>query len=558
LHAIGDGRLLAINLAHERTFGYSIEELTREDGWFRMAYPDPALRERSRAGWLANMQRSRELGIVTHSDEFALRAKDGSLRVVRGAMAVTGDVAIVSWTDLTEIRAQEAALRASEARFLGTFEQAAVGIALFTPQGVFQNINGKLCDTLGYTRDELIGSDFKTITHPDDIPVDLEGMADLISGKTTTYVSEKRYLHKDGTPVWVNLTASLVRKADEMPDYFICVIEDIAARKAAEAALQESERRFRGMVEKTVSGFYVVQDNLIVYVNEALCALSGFSQEELIGHSTLEFIVPEDQNQASGVAATLLSGQRTLRTQVKVRRKDGAVLVAGVLMALGEWDGKPARVAIVEDITERVRSAEKIADYVKRLEQSMKGTLEAVARMVDLRDPYTAGHQRRVGLIAAAIGKSLGWDEHRCRTMELIGLVHDIGKIAVPAELLSKPTRLTNTEYELIKGHVQAGYDILKDVQFDVPVADIIAQHHERVDGTGYPHGLKGDEISIEGRILAVADVVESMASHRPYRPALGIDAALAELDHGRDTLYDTHLVDVLKQMVAEGYVLPT
>ena len=189
----------------------------------------------------------------------------------------------------------------------------------------------------------------------------------------------------------------------------------------------------------------------------------------------------------------------------------------------------------------------------------MQGTLHAVSRMVDLRDPYTAGHERRVGLVAAAIARELGWSEDRCHTLELLGLVHDIGKVAVPAELLSKPTRLTPFEFDLIKTHAQAGYEILKDVEFNgLPVGEIIRQHHERLDGRGYPQGLKGDEIRPEARILAVADVFESMASHRPYRPALGPDAALAELEKGRGIAFDPAAVDAVLHLVRQkGYRLP-
>ncbi|WP_230371370.1 HD-GYP domain-containing protein [Paludibacterium denitrificans] len=178
--------------------------------------------------------------------------------------------------------------------------------------------------------------------------------------------------------------------------------------------------------------------------------------------------------------------------------------------------------------------------------------------MVDLRDPYTAGHERRVGLIAYAIARELGWEPERCNAMEMTGLVHDIGKIAIPAEILSKPTRLTPLEMAMVRGHAQAGYDILKDVPFAAPVAEAIRQHHERMDGSGYPQGLKGDEILPEARVLAVADVIESMAAHRPYRAALGLNTALAEIEQGKGRLYDTEVAEAALRLVREkGYQLP-
>jgi HD-GYP domain-containing protein (c-di-GMP phosphodiesterase class II) len=152
----------------------------------------------------------------------------------------------------------------------------------------------------------------------------------------------------------------------------------------------------------------------------------------------------------------------------------------------------------------------------------------------------------------------MGWDDERCKNLELVGLVHDIGKIAVPAEILSKPGRLSPLEMELVKCHAQAGYDILKDVTFAIPVAEIIRQHHERMDGSGYPRGLQGDAILPEARVLAVADVVESMAAHRPYRPALGLDVAMAEIDKHRGQLYDPEVADAMARLVREkGYRLP-
>jgi putative nucleotidyltransferase with HDIG domain len=214
---------------------------------------------------------------------------------------------------------------------------------------------------------------------------------------------------------------------------------------------------------------------------------------------------------------------------------------------------------------EKIRAEEarlghqKLSEYAKQLEESMQGTLLAVSNMVEQRDPYTAGHERRVGIIAADIAREMGWPENKCKELQMIGVVHDIGKIGIPAEILTKPGRLTPIEYELVQGHVEKGYEILKDVKFPLPISEIIHQHHERMDGSGYPQGLKGEEIHPEARILAVADVIESMSSFRPYRSALGIEVALKEITDHRGSLYDAVVVDVLLKLVNEqGYQLPS
>jgi HD-GYP domain-containing protein (c-di-GMP phosphodiesterase class II) len=169
----------------------------------------------------------------------------------------------------------------------------------------------------------------------------------------------------------------------------------------------------------------------------------------------------------------------------------------------------------------------------------------ALANTVELKDPYTAGHQRRVGQLSCAMARELGWSPDQVEGIQVLCFLHDMGKIAVPAEILNKPGKISLTEFSLIKVHPQVGYDILKDIAFPWPIARGVLQHHERLDGSGYPSGLTAEGITPEAKILAVADVVEAISSHRPYRPALGIDQALEEITDNRGKLYDPDAVDV-------------
>lgn len=180
----------------------------------------------------------------------------------------------------------------------------------------------------------------------------------------------------------------------------------------------------------------------------------------------------------------------------------------------------------------------------ERLADALRATIEAMARTMEWRDPYTAGHQKRVAMIATAIAKKMGIDDEGTQALYMAAMVHDIGKVAVPAEILTKPTRLTELEMKLVQQHVESGYQILKDIPFPWPIADMVRQHHERLDGSGYPNGLKGDEICLEARILSVADTIEAMATHRPYRPARGLNAAMDEIRAEAGTKLDARVVD--------------
>jgi HD-GYP domain-containing protein (c-di-GMP phosphodiesterase class II) len=213
---------------------------------------------------------------------------------------------------------------------------------------------------------------------------------------------------------------------------------------------------------------------------------------------------------------------------------------------------------MMQDYSEKARAEEEVRRHVEELRIALMSTVEVATVLGEMRDPYTAGHQRRVGEISAAIGALIGVDDHRREGLRIAGHLHDIGKIIVPSEILSKPGRLSAIEYQLVQGHAQAGYEVLKNVKFPWPLAEVALQHHERMDGSGYPQGLKGEEILFDARIIAVADVVEAMSSHRPYRSGLGVDKAMAELEAGGGTKYDRTVVEACLTLFREkGYTIP-
>ena len=211
-----------------------------------------------------------------------------------------------------------------------------------------------------------------------------------------------------------------------------------------------------------------------------------------------------------------------------------------------------ANKALKAEVAERKQAERKLKQTTEKLFESVEDTIQAIARIVEIRAPYTAGHQRRVTQLACAIAKSMNFSEDQINSLHLAGIIHDVGKIQVPAEILANPDGLSEAEFSIIKAHPLAGYEILKTIEFPWPIAKIIYQHHERINGSGYPLGLSGEDILLEARVLAVADVVEAMSSHRPYRPALGTDKALSEITQGKGILYDANVVDNCVNLLSE------
>ncbi|MGA8140536.1 MAG: HD-GYP domain-containing protein [Desulfobaccales bacterium] len=207
----------------------------------------------------------------------------------------------------------------------------------------------------------------------------------------------------------------------------------------------------------------------------------------------------------------------------------------------------------IRDMTYYLQVEEKLEDTLKKLQKTLNGTVMALFSIIETRDPYTAGHQRRVVQLACAIAQELGFSQSRIEGLRVMGFLHDIGKTAIPSEILAKPGKLSEYEFNIIKTHPQIAYDILKEIEFPWPVAKVVLQHHERLDGSGYPAGLSGPDIVMEAAILSVADVTEAITSHRPYRPALGLDKALDEISQDKGILYDQKVVNVCLTLFKEN-----
>ena len=329
-------------------------------------------------------------------------------------------------------------------------------------------------------------------------------------------------------------------------------------RIEASDQLRKSEKKYRALFEDSRDAIYIsATEGEFIDFNQSTLDLFGYSREEMIGMRPKSVFVNADEyNKFQEEIAQKGSVREFV---AKLRKKDGAgmdcLITSTVRLARDKtilgYQG------IIRDISELVSGRRQLEKTLKELRKALGGTIEAMALTVETRDPYTAGHQRRVSNLARAIATEIGISEDQIQGIRLAGVIHDIGKISVPGEILSKPGKISSNEFGIIKEHPQVGHNILNTVDFPWPIAQIVLQHHERMDGSGYPNGISGDNILFEARILAVADVVEAMASHRPYRASLGIDIALREILKNRGSFYDPQVVDAcLKLFNEKGYRL--
>ena len=297
--------------------------------------------------------------------------------------------------------------------------------------------------------------------------------------------------------------------------------------------------------------FVRAADGRIVEANAAAEATYGYSRQELLELDISGLRTPDQRAEVGEQLEAATAGGVLFESEH--RRKDGSAFPVEVSSrGIVTVDGETLLLSVIRDISDRKRTENELRQTMAHLQDTLKATVAALGGMAELRDPYTAGHQRRVAELSCAIAGELGWDARRIESLRTAALMHDIGKTVVPAEILSKPGRLSETEMLLIRQHAGAGADILAGIDFEDDIAEMVRQHHERLDGSGYPAGLKDAGILSEARILAVADVVEAMVSHRPYRAALPLETAMAEIESGAGSRYDAAACEAALRLFRE------
>jgi len=375
---------------------------------------------------------------------------------------------------------------------------------------------------------------------------------------------------KDNHLIWIEATLSFLRDDNGNPFAILGEGKNITERRKMEKALQKSEARYQLLADNITEHIWMMDLNTLktIYVSPSVEKMYGYTLHEMEKLSLRKILTKQSfQKMLETVSVEIPKAQATpppdvhkYSLELQARHKNGHLLwIENTISYLRDETGNLAlALGETRDITERKQAEEKLQKTLERLRRAIGTTIQVLVSALEKKDPYTAGHQSRTTDLARTIAGEMGLDDDIIEGIRMAGVIHDIGKLGVPSEILAKPTKLTALEFSLIKEHPTIGHDMLKDVESPWPLAEIVHQHHERINGTGYPQQLKGDAIIFEAKIMAVADVVEAISSHRPYRASLGIDTALEEIETNKGILYDSTVVDAcLKLFRSKGYKLP-
>jgi PAS domain S-box-containing protein/putative nucleotidyltransferase with HDIG domain len=574
-------RIHFANRAVETVFGWKADELVGRGT--RILYRSDDEYEQIGRHFYPVLEKQR-----TFSEEFPCRHRDGhdilcfvSTSRIGATLQEKGIVA--TYEDITVRKNAEAALRESEQHLHSIIDGSSIATFVIGRDHRVICWNRALEELSGIRAADMIGSDGQwRAFYPEKRPC----MADLLVDQAFESISawystryspskliEEAYEATDFFPAlgdggkWLRFTAAAIRDSAGILVGAVETLEDISEQKSAEEALKESEERLRAILEGSPTPTFVIdRSHRVIGWNKALEELTGVQSEDVIdtdGHSKILY-----RDKRPTVADLLVNGAANLTAEIRkwygghYRRSEllqEAYEATGPFSFPGKesrWlhftaaairDGRGELIGAIEtmtDVSPLKRAEEELKLTVEKLRKTMAGIIRAIDVIVETRDPYTAGHQHQVARLAEAISKEMGLPAETIEAIYVAASIHDLGKIYVPAEILSKPGRISDIEKAIIRTHSQVGYDILKSIDFPWPIAEIVLQHHERLDGSGYPRGLKDGDIRIEARILGLADVVESMGSHRPYRPTLGMEKALDEIRQNRGSLYDPDVVD--------------
>lgn len=455
-----------------------------------------------------------------------------------------------SGQDVTELRRAEQELRESEKRYRIIVDQTGQVVYDYDMGSGKILWSGAIRKLTGFSNDEFQRVDierWEKMVHPEDrkTALQLQCAAKKEVGK---YHVEYKFRRKDGNYIYVEDERIFFADKEGKACRMLGVMKDITEQKLVEQDLQLEAELLNSASDSIF--LHDFKGNFL-YMNKAAYETRGYNEKELMSMNLHEMDVPEYAKQIeSHIKGLLKTGSTSLESAHY--RKDGSIMLVEVHSRIIEHNGEKLVLSIARDITERKRAEKSLEVSYDELHRVWDETISALAAIVEMRDPYTAGHQQRVAQLACAIGDKLHLPKEQIQRIDIASRLHDIGKISVPAEILSKPGKINEFEFDIIKGHPQIGHDILQRIELEGVITQIILQHHERMNGSSYPKGLSGKEILLEARILGVADVVEAMCSHRPYRPALGIKKALDEINRGKGTLYDPDVVDACLRLFTE------
>ena len=447
----------------------------------------------------------------------------------------------------TKLKQAEKKIQELETEFFAIVEGGNDGIVIIRDLKIVF-ANRKVADMTGYNIEIADKVEIKRVVDSKYLQMVLSRYSRRMEGQPVTSTYSVELIHRDGHKIPVEISSAMIEYQGGPAG--LIFIRDISGRKQALDELDVVKKRHQALFESSTDAIAQCDiDTRFLAVNPVMAKSLGVTANELVGVKLSDIVPAEVAEYRLKMVRKAIEDNQT---QIFDDEREGRYFHI-VLIPLKSMEQEGTVQVIVHDITEQKLAEKTLAQSLSRFKNIMEGTIHVVSSITEIRDPHTAGHQRRVSLLAYAIAGEMGLSEQQKMGIRMAGNIHDVGKINVPAEILSKPGRLTDTEFTLIKTHPGVGYDILKTIEFPWPVAMVVLQHHERLDGSGYPGRLSGKDILQEAKVIAVADVVEAMASHRPYRPALGIDKALEEVSKNKGVLYDPGAVDACLKLFSEG-----
>ena len=448
-----------------------------------------------------------------------------------------------------------------EERYLSLFNHSRDAVYFHDFEGNFIDANDVALNMLGYSRDDIPNLNFVDLLSEDQLTAAMSFLKELLETGAQSDTAEFILKRKDGSTVEVETSSSVIFR-DGQPAYCMGIGRDITQRKKIEKDLRDSEALYRLLADNMEGSVWLMDMQLrTTYISPSSEKLRGFTVREMMDLTIEQHLTPESLKIAMDAFAGEIGKLEkdpdyafTRTIELEFYRKDGSTFWSeNTFTLIRDREGRPSGIlGTARDITERRKNEARLKRSYERLQRSMEGAVQTIAMISEVRDPYTSGHQQQVARLAAAIAREMGLPETQVTSIQMAGALHDIGKINIPAEILSKPGKLNQIEFDLIRTHPGVAREILKTIDFPWPVCKMVLQHHERLDGSGYPDGLKEDGICLEARILAVADVVDAMTFHRPYRPARGIQDAMDEITTNRGVLYDAEVVDACLRLFKE------